>query len=155
MIDSKVGLVNALRRVNDLRRRSGEVKPAARRSLLEETMDDLFAVSHRLAIYGSLAPGESNHSVIEDIRGTWSDGFVRGHLHEAGWGATTGYPAMTWDPEGGKIAVALLVSPQLPAYWKRLDEFEGDAYIRLLVPVENDNGVLAVANIYALCRGKE
>jgi hypothetical protein len=50
----------------------------------------------------------------------------------------------------------MLVSPELPEHWKRLDEFEGADYARILVPVEDGGGTLiAVANIYALAtKGK-
>jgi gamma-glutamylcyclotransferase (GGCT)/AIG2-like uncharacterized protein YtfP len=61
-----------------------------------------------------------------------------------------GYPAMRWDPAADCIPVDLFDSSDLEAHWTRLDEFEGEEYIRILVPVEDDDGVLAVANIYAL-----
>ena len=118
--------------------------------VLEETLDDLFAASSRLVIYGSLAPGQPNHTVIQDIHGTWLEGFVRGHLHESGRGAAMGYPAMKWNPRGERIAVKLFQSEALADHWERLDRFEGEGYVRILVPVETTGGVIAVANIYAL-----
>lgn len=49
------------------------------------------------------------------------------------------------------MPVKMLVSPELPENWKRLDEFEGADYARILVPVEDGGGTLiAVANTYAL-----
>ena len=113
-------------------------------------MGPLRQASHRLAAYGSLAPGEQNHSVIETTRGEWTDGFVRGTLKRTGWGSGIGYPAISWDPEGDRVRVKMLASPELPGHWKRLDEFEGADYARTLVPVEDEGGALiAVANIYA------
>ena len=107
--------------------------------------------SHRLAVYGSLASGQPNHSVIQNIRGEWTDGFVRGELTESGWGSGMGYPALTWDPDGDRVPVKMLVSSELPEHWKRLDDFEGAEYVRVLVPVEDEDGeLIAVANIYAL-----
>ena len=44
----------------------------------------------------------------------------------------------------------LFTSPDLPARWQRLDRFEGDGYRRILVPVEHEGVVIAVANIYEL-----
>ncbi len=49
------------------------------------------------------------------------------------------------------MRVKMLVSPELPEHWKRLDEFEGAEYVRILVPVEDEgSGLIGVANIYAL-----
>ena len=107
----------------------------------------------RLAVYGSLAPGEPNHFVIEHLRGEWVDGFVRGTLSESGWGSGIGYPAITWDWRADPIPVRMFVSSELPEHWRRLDEFEGAEYIRILVPVEDVDGELvAAANIYAAAR---
>ncbi len=147
MMDSQIGtaLILLLQRVNEARISSSEA-PAE-----EEDSGPLHQASHRLAAYGSLAPGEQNHSVIESIRGDWSDGFVRGRLKRTGWGSTIGYPAIRWDPEGDRVRVKMLVSPELPERWKRLDEFEGAEYARILVPVEDEGGgLIAVANIYAM-----
>lgn len=59
-------------------------------------------LDHRLATYGTLAPGEPNHHHLADLAGTWSNGYVLGHLSQDGWGATLGrgYPALTPHPEG-------------------------------------------------------
>ncbi len=136
-------LIRVLRLVNAARVSSSPA-PA------EEKLDPLLSASHRLAVYGSLAPDQPNHSVIHAIRGEWTDGFVRGTLAESGWGSGIGYPAITWDPAGDRVPVRILVSSELPEHWKRLDEFEGAEYVRILVPVEDeDGGLIAVANIYA------
>ena len=103
----------------------------------------------KLAIYGTLAPGEVNHSQIAGIPGTWVEGFVRGDLRMTGWGAEYGYPALAWSPDGPRVAVKLFVAPEMERHWQRLDAFEGDGYRRILVPIENDDGIVAVANIYA------
>ncbi len=104
---------------------------------------------NKLAIYGTLAPGEVNHSRIADIRGCWAKGFVHGDLLSTGWGAEHGFPAMAWRPDGPRVPVKLFVSADLDRHWRRLDEFEGDGYRRILVPVDNDSGIVAIANIYA------
>ena len=137
------GLRKILPPVNAARR---EGAAAARRE--EEILEALFRPSIRLAIYGSLAPGESNHRIIEAVEGTWEKGFVRGELMRMGWGTHLGFPAMRWDPAGEKIPVKLLVSEHLPDHWERLDGFEGVDYRRVLVPVHDEEGLLAVANIY-------
>ncbi len=105
---------------------------------------------HRLAIYGTLAPGEVNHSQIAGIPGQWSEGFVRGELAYTGWGAEHGFPALTWRPDGPRVDVQLFTSPELDRHWQRLDDFEGEGYCRILVPVEDEPGrIVAVAYLYA------
>lgn len=102
-----------------------------------------------LAVYGTLAPGESNHGVVADLEGRWSEGFVRGDLQSVGWGAVNGFPALLWRPDGPRVKVAFLRSHQLEAHWERLDLFEGASYQRILVPIEDDHSVVAIANLYA------
>ena len=115
---------------------------------LEEELEACFGASRRLAVYGSLAPGEANHHVVASLAGEWRDGFVLGELHPTGWGAALGYPAIRLDPQGRRVPVKLLVSDALPAQLERLDDFEGPEYCRKLVPVRDATGVIAVANIY-------
>lgn len=105
--------------------------------------------SMRLAVYGTLAPGEVNHHQLNGLTGSWSKGVVRGDKDAHGWGLTHGFPGLRWNPEGGTVAVQVFESADLPAHWKRLDEFEGADYRRVLIPVEQD-GRLIIANIY-LC----
>lgn len=95
---------------------------------------------HRLATYGSLAPGRPNHHHVADLRGRWFPGEVRGRLVEAGWGAALGYPALLLDPSGSAIDVQVLESDDLPAHWSRLDDFEGPGYTRVRTTVHTDDG---------------
>lgn len=74
-------------------------------------------VDHHLAVYGSLAPGRSNHGQLAGLAGTWVAGTVRGRLRDNGWGAGLGYPALTLAGDGEAIAVQLFVSADLPAHW--------------------------------------
>ena len=112
------------------------------RSLLAEPQE-------KLAVYGTLAPGEVNHGVVADIVGRWTEGFVRGDLQTLEWGAGLGLPVLVWRPAGPRVPVALLSSHDLVDHWQRLDRFEGPGYRRILVPVEDDHEVVAVANLYA------
>ena len=95
---------------------------------------------HRLATYGSLAPGRPNHHHVADIAGRWVSGQVHGHLVEEGWGAALGYPALLLAPDGPPVDVQVLESAELPAHWARLDDFEGPGYERLLTPVQTADG---------------
>jgi gamma-glutamylcyclotransferase (GGCT)/AIG2-like uncharacterized protein YtfP len=101
----------------------------------------------RLAVYGTLAPGDVNHAVVAGLRRVWSRGVVCGWLHPTGWGMTYGFPALRWDPDGPAVPVHLLTSPDLPSAWGRLDRFEGDAYRRVVVPASVD-GATVPAHIY-------
>lgn len=103
----------------------------------------------RLAVYGSLAPGEVNHHELAGLRGRWYSGTVRGTRYDSGWGATMGYPGMVLDPAGPTVDVQIFESPDLPEHWARLDEFEGPGYCRTAVSVRVGEDEIS-AWIYAL-----
>lgn len=113
------------------------------------TLEERFGSSRALAVYGTLAPGESNHHVVAPLGGVWTPGVVEGDLIAVGWGATFGFPAF-WPRAGGPaVPVQVLTSPRLPEAWPRLDRFEGEEYRRVLVPVFLPGGDVTVANLYA------
>lgn len=101
----------------------------------------------RLAVYGTLAPGEPNHDQVAGLEGRWTEGVVWGRRVEEGWGADLGYPALRLDPDGEPIRVALLESRDLPRAWPRLDRFEGPAYRRVTAPVATAEG-LRLSQLY-------
>ena len=105
--------------------------------------------AHRLATYGSLAPGQTNHRQLDALRGTWRKGTVRGRLVDAGWGSSIGFPGLVLDDEDFEVPVAVLESFDLPRPWDRLDEFEGDGYRRVIAKVAV-GGEQIEAYIYAL-----
>ena len=98
---------------------------------------DTAAASHRLATYGTLAPGRPNHHQLDGLEGRWLEGKVYGRLVAAGWGAGLGYPAL------------VLESADLPAHWTRLAEFEGAGYERVVTTASTTDGDLATS-IYVL-----
>lgn len=105
----------------------------------------------RLAVYGTLAPGQPNHGQLAGLRGRWSAGTVRGHLVDsAGWAAPLGYRALVLDRNGPEVAVQLFESPDLPAHWARLDAFEGADYRRAVARVRGATGDELEAWIYVL-----
>jgi len=117
---------------------------------LERELAERFGTPQRLAVYGSLAPGEVNHNVVTDLPGSWQDGIVTGMLRQPGRGAKLGFPALRWRAGGPPVPARLFVSEALPEHWARLDAFEGPGYVRILVPVHDSLGtLLAVANLYA------
>jgi gamma-glutamylcyclotransferase (GGCT)/AIG2-like uncharacterized protein YtfP len=93
------------------------------------------SIDHRLAVYGTLAPGRSNHHQLVGLDGHWRAGAVRGRLVAEGWAATEGYPALFPDPAGPVVEIQLFESADLPRHWERLDDFEGPGYHRIAIAV--------------------
>ena len=135
---------------------------AALRGYLEPILERLIEAlldhpERRLAVYGSLLPGENNHHHVAALVGRWVEGTVEGTLHDRGWAARQGYPGFVPGSSGDRVAVKVLESSGLPDAWERLDAFEGEAYRRILAPVEMAPGTGAgsetawrVCNIYEL-----
>ena len=105
---------------------------------------------NKLFVYGTLCPGRPNEHILKNIGGTWQQGSVKGILHNEGWGATMGYPAVILDENGGRVEGYVFSSDKLPTHWADLDEFEGDAYQRVLATVELQDKTTTEAYIYAL-----
>lgn len=118
----------------------------------ERQLDARFRTSETLAVYGTLAPGQPNHHIVEPLGGAWTAGVIEGDLFPTGWGAVLGYPAFRPREGGTAVAVQVLTAPSLPAAWPMLDEFEGREYQRIVVPVFSADGerrLDTVANLYA------
>ena len=104
---------------------------------------------HRLATYGSLAPGRLNDHELGGLEGRRLEGHVYGRLVDAGWGASLGFPALILDAAGSAIPVHVFESIDLPAHWSRLDDFEGPGYQRVVTTVQTAAGEMD-ASIYVL-----
>lgn len=100
------------------------------------------SVDHKLAVYGSLAPGEVNHHQLAGLTGQWCSGHVTGRLVHKGRGADLGYLALVPDADGDEIKVQIFYSPDLPDHWDRLDTFEGEGYRRAVITVVTENGLV-------------
>lgn len=107
-------------------------------------------MQNNLFIYGTLAPGRSNHYIMDGIDGHWQKATTHGHLKQLGWGAQQGYPAIHPDPDGPLVDGYLLTSTVLQQHWGRLDEFEGEEYQRVEIDVTTESGELVQAYVYAL-----
>lgn len=105
---------------------------------------------NKLFVYGTLAPGQPNEHYLTPLKGTWQIATVRGTLHPEGWGATWGYPAVILDDEGDEVPGALLASDDLKEHWEILDEFEGEAYKRVIAPIKLPDGSSTEAYAYVL-----
>jgi len=107
---------------------------------------------NKLFVYGTLGPDRPNEHILKNIGGSWEKAHVTGILHEEGWGSAMGYPGITLDNNGAKVEGFLFSSDKIPEHWPELDEFEGEAYERILTPVELQNGTVVNAYIYTLKR---
>ncbi|MBX2835261.1 MAG: gamma-glutamylcyclotransferase [Gammaproteobacteria bacterium] len=104
----------------------------------------------RLFIYGTLAPGEVNHDVLNDIPGVWEPATLTGELLKDGWGAEFGCPGIVPSEKGKEVDGYLFSSDELSAHWTMLDEFEGSGYKRVMVDVKIKGGEKIQAYVYAL-----
>lgn len=107
-------------------------------------------MTHRLFVYGTLAPGRPNEHVLAGIPGTWEPASVTGTLLQEGWGAAVGYPGIVLDPDGAEVDGLLFESERLPEHWARLDAFEGEGYERVLTAAKRKDGRSVDAYIYKL-----
>jgi gamma-glutamylcyclotransferase (GGCT)/AIG2-like uncharacterized protein YtfP len=105
---------------------------------------------NRLFVYGTLRPGDANAHFLNTLDGSWTQARVRGRLYSNGIGPTLGYPALQLDDDGDWIKGMLLCSDQLETIWQRLDEFEGEGYVRSMTIVTLPNGQDLETYIYAL-----
>lgn len=96
----------------------------------------------KLIVYGSLAPGEANHFLLAGLRGEWYFCHIRGHI-----GQYRGFKSFCYDPHGSEHPAWLLVSPELARVIPELDDFEGEEYERIIIPVQV-NGRWIMAQIY-------
>ena len=110
-------------------------------------------MKQRLFVYGTLAPGQRNEHVLADIPGEWEAATVTGKLLPQGWGAAIGFPGIVLDEGGDTVHGLLFSSESLSAHWPRIDEFEGDGYMRVLTTARRADGSTVSAYIYSLSAG--
>ena len=105
---------------------------------------------HRLFVYGTLAPGKPNEHVLAGISGEWEPATVRGRLLDEGWGAAAGFPGIVLDAQGDEVQGLIFSAPSLDAHWARLDDFEGDGYVRVPTCATRADGTTVDVHVYAL-----
>lgn len=104
----------------------------------------------RLFVYGTLAPGCPNHHLLQPVPGKWEPATIRGTLTRGGRGSALGYPGVVLDQSDSEVPGYLFSSYRLHHAWKRLDEFEGNGYLRKTVTVTRRDGSRVKAQVYAL-----
>ena len=100
-------------------------------------------------------PGRENHHLVSGIAGHWQRGSMSGRLYPEGIGKSAGYPVLVCDDSANLIGGWVLESDELSAHWLRLDEFEGDAYRRIVSDVLLENGSWGKAFVYVLAEQEE
>ena len=101
-------------------------------------------------VYGTLQPGEINAHYFQQFKGSWKEGYVLGHLEDAGWGADHGFPGIKLDQDGIRVKGSLFRTEEINDILKLLDELEGEDYRRVITLVHLDNGKNEYAYIYEL-----
>ncbi len=104
----------------------------------------------RLFVYGTLRPGRPNERVLLCVGGEWESATVRGRLYERGWGAALGYPGVVLAEDGGEVDGFIFSSSNLHRHWTRLDEFEGDGYMRVQTLAKTRQGGMVDVHVYVL-----
>ena len=107
-------------------------------------------MTERVFVYGTLAPGRPYEHVLGEIGGSWEAATVTGVLRQEGWGVEMGFPGIDLDEDGDEIQGYLFSSEKLSDHWAQLDEFEGQAYERVLTTVNLADNRTVDAYIYVL-----
>ena len=66
-------------------------------------INEYFIMIEHLLVYGTLAPGESNHYMMKDIPGVWKTAYFKGIVLKKDWGKWNGYPGIILDNEADEI----------------------------------------------------
>jgi len=104
----------------------------------------------RLFTYGSLMPGKQYAHLLAAAPGEWLPATVNGYVDTNGWGHSVGYPALILHEDAPPVSGMLLTSSELHKLWPQLDEYEGDAYQRVLAEVNLSDGAQVTAFVYEL-----
>ncbi len=108
-----------------------------------------------LFVYGTLAPGKGHEHFLRPLPGHWQDAAIRGWHFPEGLKPTRGYPVVYLDDDylgdrAEKIPGKIFFSRRLDSIWKKLDEFEGEGYTRVVTRARLKSGSCVDAYVYAL-----
>mgnify|MGYP005867085401 CR=1 FL=1 len=95
---------------------------------------------NNLFVYGTLCPGEENHHLLADIKGSWYNASIQAIRTDRGWGSATGYPGIELsDNAKDRVKGWLFKADDLSNILTSVDHFEGAGYQRVIVEVEYQN----------------
>jgi gamma-glutamylcyclotransferase (GGCT)/AIG2-like uncharacterized protein YtfP len=101
--------------------------------------------SKKLLIYGTLKSGQPNSQLLDELRSENLNASIWGFVEEE---ENLPFFTFTISSLTNKISVELIINNSLPKHFDKLDRFEGEKYVRLLIPYEY-NGAILIGNIYA------
>lgn len=90
-----------------------------------------------------------NH-LLSSIGGVWDKGTVRGEFIQAGEIPGFLYPGVILDNNGDTVPGYLFTSDNLSSHWKKLDQYEGSNYERVITDVNLTDGRTVKSYIYEL-----
>jgi len=105
---------------------------------------------NRLFVYGTLAPGKSNHNVLSDLPGEWERATVNGNLVDEGWGSGHGCPGLIPSDDAPQVNGYVFSSNDLTDSWEMLDAFEGADYKREVITAKLSDGVEVESYVYSV-----
>src|SRR3990172_8794843 len=97
---------------------------------------------HKLVVYGTLAPGAPNESILKNIDGVWQDCQIKGEIK-----IHNGLKHFKWNINADEIDTKMFISKSLPEKLPSIDKFEGSKYHRILISVKVEDRWV-IANIY-------
>ena len=92
-------------------------------------------MAERLFVYGTLRSGEKNEHFLAQISGQWIEASLTGFHFPSGYGATEGYPVVVPSASGQAIPGLVFEAEFTARQWLMLDDFETDAYQRIVASV--------------------
>ncbi len=98
-----------------------------------------------LFVYGTLKPGYEAHHFFDQIPGTWSDAYCFGNWIDDN---DIGYPIISLDTKGEKIRGKLFHSNKLKNIIKKIDEYEGEEYKRVIAKIHLNKRSSVQAFVY-------
>ena len=94
---------------------------------------------NNLFVYGTLQKGRQHESLLKKLKGSWKKGYVNGKLFNIKSGENYGYPALKLNKKGSKIFGMIFQSKELKKNLKKIDQFEGVDYKRVISKINNVN----------------
>ena len=108
-------------------------------------------IINNLFVYGTLQKGKQHESILKNLKGSWKKGYVKGNLFNISSGTNYGYPAIKLNKKGSKVYGMIFHSKELKKSLKKIDQFEGSNYKRVISKIFNVNdGTKTESYIYVI-----